>query len=58
VAHDRSRRQADEEQVSLGLFVRYDRSIAALVWPPVSVMQRRAVPVILRQALALRFPTP
>ena len=46
--------QADAEHVSLALFVRYDRPIAALVWPPVSVMHRRAVPVILRQALDAR----
>jgi hypothetical protein len=46
--------QADDEHVSLALFVRYDNPIAAFVWPPVSVMHRRAVPVILRQALDAR----
>jgi hypothetical protein len=43
--------QVDEGHVSLALFVRYDRPIAALIWPAVSVMHRRAVPVMLRQAL-------
>jgi hypothetical protein len=43
--------QVDDGHVSLALFVRYDRPIAALIWPPVSVMHRRGVPVILRQAL-------
>jgi hypothetical protein len=41
----------DEGHVSLALFVRYDRPIAALIWPAVSVMHRRAVPAMLRQAL-------
>jgi hypothetical protein len=37
--------------VSVALFLRYERAIAALIWPPVSLMHRRAVPVMLRQAL-------
>jgi hypothetical protein len=49
--------QVEDLQVSVALFVRYDRPIAALIWPPVSVVHRRAVPVILRQALkAHAFP--
>jgi len=36
--------------VSLALFLRFDRRIAALIWAPVSVMHRRGVPVMLRQA--------
>jgi hypothetical protein len=40
-----------DEHVSLALFIRYDRPIAALIWPPVSVMHRRGVPVMLHQAL-------
>jgi hypothetical protein len=43
--------QVDDGQVSLALFIRYDRPIAALTWQAVSVMHRRAVPVMLRQAL-------
>lgn len=41
----------DDDQVSAALFVRYDRPIAAVIWPPVSVMHRRAMPTLLRQAL-------
>jgi hypothetical protein len=40
------------EQVSLALFLRYDLPIAAVIWPPVSVLHRRGVPVMLHQALA------
>jgi hypothetical protein len=43
--------RVDDGQLAIALFVRYDRRIAALIWPPVSVMHRRAVPVMLRQAL-------
>jgi hypothetical protein len=46
--------QVDEDQLSLALFLRYDRRIAALIWAPVSVMHRRAVPVMLHQAIAPR----
>jgi len=42
--------QVDDGQVSLALFIRYDQPIAAVIWPPVSVMHRRAVPVMLREA--------
>jgi hypothetical protein len=45
--------KVDDGHVSLGLFVRYDRRIAALIWPPVSRMHRRGVPVILHQAVKL-----
>jgi hypothetical protein len=41
----------EKGHVSVALFLRYDRPIAALVWPPVSIMHRRAVPAMLRQAL-------
>ena len=41
----------EDGKVSVALFLRYDLPIAALLWPPVSVMHRRAVPVMLRQAL-------
>jgi hypothetical protein len=48
--------QVDDGHVSVALFVRYDRPIAALIWPPVSVMHRRGVPVMLRQALKAHAP--
>jgi hypothetical protein len=41
----------DDRQLSLALFIRYDHPIASLVWMPESAMHRRAVPVMLRQAL-------
>jgi predicted oxidoreductase len=37
-------------QVSVATFIRYDRPIAGLVWPPLSVGHRRAMPGLLRQA--------
>ena len=40
----------DEAHVSVALFLRYDWPIAALVWRPVSIIHRRAVPAMLRQA--------
>jgi hypothetical protein len=46
--------KVDDGQLSCALFVRYDRSIAAVLWPPVSVMHRRAMPRLLRQALTAR----
>jgi hypothetical protein len=39
----------EDGQVSAALFVRYDHPIAALWWPPLSTVHRRAMPVILRQ---------
>jgi len=43
--------RVDEGQFSVALFLRYDGPLAALVWAPVGVMHRRAVPAMLRQAL-------
>ena len=45
--------QVDEGHVSVALFLRFDRPVAALVWLPVGVMHRRGVPAMLRQALRL-----
>jgi hypothetical protein len=36
-------------QVSVALFVRYDHPVAAFWWPVLSIVHRRAMPVILRQ---------
>ena len=41
----------EEGQVSVSLSLRYDRPVAVLVWAVVSGPHRRAVPVMLRQAL-------
>jgi hypothetical protein len=43
----------EDGQVSISLSLRYDRQIAALVWAIVSGPHRRAVPVMLHQALGL-----
>lgn len=37
-------------QVSVATFIRYDRPVAALVWPPLSVGHRQAMPGLLRHA--------
>ena len=42
---------ADEGHVFLATFVRYDRPMAALVWPALSIGHRRAVPDLLRYAV-------
>jgi hypothetical protein len=44
--------QVKDGKVSVALFVRYDRPIAALIWPSVSIMHRRAVPAMIREALS------
>ena len=53
MVHDRPCRRPGRRgrHVSVALFLRYDRPMASLVWPPVSIMHRRAVPAMLRQAL-------
>ena len=40
----------DEARVVQCTFVRYDRAVAAVVWPPVSLIHRRMVPYLLRRA--------
>jgi hypothetical protein len=42
----------EDGELSLAVFVRFDRPEAAIIWPPVAVVHRRAVPVMLRQAVA------
>jgi hypothetical protein len=41
----------DGRQVSAATFVRYDRRIAALVWPPVSTLHRQVGVFLIRRAL-------
>ncbi len=43
--------KVDEDQVSVAVFVRYDRPIAALIWPPLSVAHRRVVRILVRRAV-------
>ena len=40
----------DEDRVSFATFVGYDRRVAALAWPRLAVVHRRAVPGLLRGA--------
>jgi hypothetical protein len=40
----------EEEQVSVTLFICYDRPVGALIWPPLSVGHRFAMPGLLRHA--------
>ena len=42
--------QVGDGQVSVATFIRYDRPVAALVWPPLSVGHRQAMPGLLRHA--------
>jgi hypothetical protein len=44
--------RVEEDAVSIALFLRYDRPIAALVWALVGIGHRRAVPVMFHQALS------
>jgi hypothetical protein len=45
--------QVGDGQVSVATFIRYDRSIAALIWRPLSAGHRRAMPGLLRQTARL-----
>lgn len=44
--------QTADRRVSVGTFLRYDRRPAHRVWPPLSAVHRRLVPVLLRAAEA------
>ncbi len=41
----------DRGQVSLASFIRYDRRLAAFVWPPVSLIHRRVALILVRSAI-------
>jgi hypothetical protein len=43
--------QLDGEQLSFATFVSYDRRLAALVWPPVSIIRRQVGFALMRHAL-------
>jgi hypothetical protein len=45
--------RAAEGQVSLATFLRYDRPVGRLIWPPLSAVHRRLVPVTLRRAASV-----
>lgn len=42
--------QVDDGQSSVATFIRYDRPIAAFIWPPLSAFHRKAMPGLLRHA--------
>jgi hypothetical protein len=44
--------RAADGRVSLATFVRYDRILGRLVWPPLSAIHRRLTPGVLRDAAA------
>lgn len=44
----------DDEHLSMGTFIRYDRPIAALIWVPASGVHRRLMPGLLRQTVRLQ----
>jgi hypothetical protein len=46
--------QVRDGQVSVATFVRYERPIAALVWPPVAVLHRQVALTMMRRAVALQ----
>lgn len=50
--------KADDEHVSLATYVRYDRSVASRIWPPISKRHRRVAPSLLRQAHMAQGPRP
>jgi hypothetical protein len=42
---------ADEGQLSFASFIRYDRRLAAFVWPPVSLIHRQVALALVRNAV-------
>jgi hypothetical protein len=46
--------RVDEHEVTLALSIRADHPVAAMLWPPVAILHRRAVPGMLRQAIGSR----
>jgi hypothetical protein len=44
--------EADAARVTQSTFVRYDKRIAAIIWPPVAILHRQIVPRLLRHAAA------
>jgi hypothetical protein len=41
----------DEGQLSFASFIRYDRRLAALVWPPISLIHRQVALALVRSAI-------
>lgn len=49
--------RTEESRVTLSTLVHYDKRIAAVIWPPVSILHRQIAPRLLRHAAA-RAPAP
>jgi hypothetical protein len=45
----------DEAQISFASFIRYDRRLAALIWPPVSLIHRRVALALVRSAIRAQY---
>ena len=43
--------RVDDRHVAFALFLRYDHPVAPAIWRPVSILHRRALPVMLHQAV-------
>jgi hypothetical protein len=44
--------RTETSRLSQSTYVRFDRRIAAIIWPPVSILHRRIVPRVVRHAAA------
>jgi hypothetical protein len=44
----------DHDQLSFATFVRYDRPVAALIWPPVSLIHHQVALALMRSAAKVR----
>jgi hypothetical protein len=42
---------ADDEQLSFASFIRYDRWLGKIVWPPVSLIHRQVALALVRSAV-------
>jgi hypothetical protein len=49
---------ADEGQLSFASFIRYDRPLAAFVWPPVSLIHRQVALALVRGAIRAKDQDP
>ena len=43
--------QASDQQLAMATFVRYHRQLAAMVWPPISLIHREVALAIMRSAV-------
>jgi hypothetical protein len=48
----------DEGRISFASFIRYDRRLAAFVWPPVSLIHRRVALALVRSSIRTHYHDP